>query len=539
MFVIYVDVNNVYGPHDGNSWSTAFNDLQNALDIAETNPGTKILVAEGIYIPSKIYSPNGIPGGSASITYPNIISPNMFTFNIPNNTTLIGGFCGKKYNSCRCNCSCSERDVKKYKTFLSGGNISWHVVILGNDVAHTGVFVVIDGFIITQGNAQGPIFNNTIVTEFMYAHSYGAGIYSIFGSSLTLKNTILKMNNANGIGGGIFSISSDILIKKSIFCNNISNQQAGALAIYNTYESISHFAKVINSTFDNNKSVDFGGAIVIEGTLQNSLTSSILINCIFTNNYALEGGAVVVDSEQTDINYCKFIKNSSAVNAGAIATTNIVNTIASAIANPPVPLILTTTNINNCLFEDNITLGNQPLRDFLQFMVAGPADGINFPLGGGAVVCYMNGLLNINDSKFINNTALNSNGGAILNGKSSASSPLGIPGITAFAVTTNISRCVFEANSAVDGGAISSEPSTFVFVPPLNITVADTVLNTSCSSFINNKALGNGGAIYLNKTTATLNGNDFTCNIANNGKNIYASNSIINGTSQILYIKNC
>jgi len=202
MFVIYVNMENVSGPYDGRSWCTAFNNLQSALDIAETNPGIKILVAEGIYIPTKLYSPNDVQGGVVGIT-----TPNMNTFNIPHNTTLVGGF--------RVNCGCAERNAKKYKSILSGANVSWHVVILGNDVAQTGVSAVIDGFVITQGNAQGPIFNNTIVAPFQYAHSYGAGIYSIFGSNLVLRNSILQMNIANGIGGALFSISSDLLIEKS------------------------------------------------------------------------------------------------------------------------------------------------------------------------------------------------------------------------------------------------------------------------------------------------------------------------------------
>jgi len=209
---------------------------------------------------------------------------------------------------------------------------------------------------------------------------------------------------------------------------------------------------------------------------------------------------------------------------------------ASAIQIPPIPFVKTTTTINDCLFEDNITLGNLPLHDFLQFMIAGPPDGIDFPLGGGALVCYINGLLDVNDSKFYRNTALNSDGGAILNGRAAASDPLGIVGIIGFEVTTNVNRCVFEDNQAVNGGAIASEPS--ILFPSLNITVADTVLNVQCSLFEGNKALENGGAIYLERTTAMLHCNRFRCNKAKHGNNIYALDSIINGISQALLIKN-
>lgn len=539
--VIYVNTNNKKQFQDGKSWHTAFSSLQSGLDVAEANPGSEIWVAKGIYIPTKLYTPSGIPGGLYGAQMDPVISPFLNTFSLPNNTSLFGGFKG-------CEKKRKQRDPTRYPTVLSGAQVSWHVIILGDDIDQTkGVSATLDGFVITDGNARGPVLVSTIFAPFGYAHSYGAGIYSIFGSSLTLDNCILENNYASGldvtvgatvdaIGGAIFSINSDACITKSLFRNNFSGGQAGAISIYNTYESTPHFAKITECAFFSNKTVNFGGAIVVEGTLPHNDTKTEIDRCIFTGNYALEGGAIVIDSETTIVRESVFIKNYSAVNSGALSTTNIVNTIASNVQSTPVPLVKFTTTLIKCVFKRNITKGDETLRG----AILGGLTQISFPLGGGAVTCYMNGLLDIKECSFIKNKAQNGDGGAVLNGDSAANHVLGNPNIVAFAATTNVCDSTFIGNQAVNGGAIASEPSTFVFEPPLDIPISATVLNVRKSLFENNMALVNGGAIYLNRTTAWLKCNEYKCNHAKankSGRNIYAVDSIIKGVIAPLYVK--
>ena len=45
----HVDDNNTAGPHNGQTWATAFQYLQDALDVAQ--PGHTIKVAQGVYHP--------------------------------------------------------------------------------------------------------------------------------------------------------------------------------------------------------------------------------------------------------------------------------------------------------------------------------------------------------------------------------------------------------------------------------------------------------------------------------------------------------
>lgn len=500
--IIFVNIDNFKTPQDGTSWETAFSNLQNALSVAETlTTPPQIWVAEGVYIPSQVYSPNNVPGGAYGLNVPNPSVFNLTTFNLPN-VTIYGGFRGGETKLCQRNPHCN-------KTVLSGANTFWHVVILGNDVAQTGVNATLDGLIIREGFAQGPDDPATTITSsLLYAHGNGGGIYSVFGSTLNLKRCLVESNRAKSIGGGIYSNNSWVRIYKCYFRCNFTDNQAGAVAIYNVREgNITRDCLISQCVFKENRTLLFGGAIVVEGTEPNPQTSTYIKCCEFEDNTAYEGGAIVVDSQTTVVKRCQFRKNIGYVNGGALATTNVVNTIASGLPNAQ-PLIKYTTTVDDCVFEENETLGNLALHDS---MFGGPSGGLYFPLGGGALVCYMNGLLNVYNSLFESNIAYNSDGGAILNGSGAGQNIFGT-GLSAYQVTTNVNGCIFRGNiSQGNGGAIASEANTYVFTPPLNILVSDTVLNVSNSDFEHNKAV-KGGAIYMYKTSGILTHNRYKCN---------------------------
>ncbi len=105
--VIFVNQNTDNSVQDGSSWQTAFSDLQSALELAESLGGATILVAAGTYIPSQIYSPRNQqeipqPGGRAAVDDPSLATNiNMNTFNLPDRTSLIGGFAGTETQFCQ------------------------------------------------------------------------------------------------------------------------------------------------------------------------------------------------------------------------------------------------------------------------------------------------------------------------------------------------------------------------------------------------------------------------------------------------------
>lgn len=150
------------GIADGHSWGDAFTDLQSALAAAQS--GDQIWVASGTYVPTA--------GGDRAAS-----------FGLVNGVTLYGGFAGTE-------ATLDERDHTANETVLSGeiGNPgvadnSYHVVAGAADA-------VVDGFVITGGNADGPAPNDA-----------GGGLYQRM-AAVTLVNVTFTGNFA-AYGGGM------------------------------------------------------------------------------------------------------------------------------------------------------------------------------------------------------------------------------------------------------------------------------------------------------------------------------------------------
>ena len=525
--MIYVNSKNKSLTQTGTTWATAFSDLQHALDLASTLPASEIWISKGVYIPTKIYSPNGITGGAYGHAFPSqATNSGLLTFNIPNNTSIFGGFHGNESRL-------ADRDPHRNETVLSGGKISWHVVTLGNDIAKTGVTAKLNGLTIANGYALGPTPSTfPIFGPLTYAHSFGGGIYSTFGSNLTLEKVLVTENSAgntntgaSGYGGGLLSNNSTLTIKECKFTFNTSTIEGGGLEVLNTFETTPHIASISDSIFENNNATLFGSAITTEGS-QGNIGSYVQVNkCTFRNNSAQYGGSFAMDSLQTNLSDCKFENNYADVAGGALSTANIVNTISYG-AISKTPSVIFTTEIKGCIFKNNLASGNQILHDL---QLGGTAAGLDFGLGGGAIVVYMNGRANISDTEFIGNMATNGDGGAILNGRAAAVDPLGIP-VIAVNVNTSIINCNFVDNKIKNGfgGAIASLPSTYPFpnLPRLNLN--ETILTVKNSNFEFNKSI-KGGAIYTYFTTLTEDDNNFKKNEGKLGESLYSLESTTNG----------
>lgn len=498
---------------DGRSWTTAFASLQDALDAAASTPGgDEIWVAAGTYTPTKIYSPSGQPGGKSGLNV-----DELKTFNLPSNVAIYGGFSGNENAR-------QQRNPDKNVTVLSGGGTSWHVVTAGDDVAQTGVVATLDGLTITGGHAFGPT-NDLLFHPYVYNHDNGGGIIIAFDSVVDIGNVTFSGNAAVGDGGGLFSIDSTLRISGSRFSGNTSGFRGGAAEIFNTFETRAHMGSIDSTVFAGNSSGIFGGAIVGEGTLPNDASSLDINNSTFTGNTSLEGGAIVFDSQKTTVRNSRFEGNIATVNAGALATTNVVDTFVNA-AFFGVDHVFTkfSTTITNCDFIGNQALGDKAAHDAV---LGGPAAGLNFAFGGGALVAYMNGFLDVVNSRFTSNVVLGGDGGAILNGLAEAQNIFGT-GANAFEVRTTIAGSTFSGNTtAGNGGAVASEPGQLYTLP--GRTVASTAISVKGSLFTKNSAAGNGGAIYLDRSTAEIRGDTYGGNLASQGPSLYGIGSIING----------
>ncbi len=513
--------------HDGSSWANAFGNLQDALTEAATESGpTAIWIAQGTYKPSQIYSPldaNGVPvgGGESGLDV-----ANLKTFDLPNNVSLYGGLV---YGMT----SLAQSNPVAHPTILSGdlgGNDinnpsdpgyaaskadnAWHVVTLGDDITQQGVTASLSGLQIIDGYADGGNVGGTL-SPFIVGHSDGGGVYAAWGSNVTVNNDLFQYNFAASDGGGLFGNTSNIVAMNSRFLDNSALVRAGGLEGLNDFENgVSHTSILTNDYFQGNTCAVFGGAVVGEGADQGPNSYMSISACTFVGNQGGEGGALVFDTLTIRITGSTFEGNVATVDAGALATTNVVGTIVGAPNNFQ-------TTVTNSTFVDNVA-ENDPVAHATLNLFAG-TPGLNFAGGGGALVTYMNGYLNVDQDQFLGNQTENGDGGAILNGDASANAL----GVSAYAVQTTVQNSIFIGNSAPkgNGGAIASETDG---LSP-GSTVSSTVLSVSGSLFSANRAAGSGGAIYLGVSTAEISGNIFAVDVASAGDGIFGEASEVNG----------
>ena len=234
--IYYVDKDSPGSYHDGTAWNRAFRNLQDALKIAVA--GDTVLVAEGTYKPDR--------GGLQ------VLGDKMASFTPAPGVKLIGSCAGYGH------ANPDQQDITKYTTILSGdlnGNDLWgifnkqdncyQVVRIAGGKSGT---VVMNGFVITAGQADGPDLMNS-----------GAGIdidgscamlinttisdnISGFGGGLSCKNSKLSMlnckitgNKAAIYGGGLYNYASDVDMTNCLMTGNFASmaQTTGGSAIHN------------------------------------------------------------------------------------------------------------------------------------------------------------------------------------------------------------------------------------------------------------------------------------------------------------------
>lgn len=280
---LYVKID-ASGNNDGSSWDDAYNYLQDALEAAFENDD--IFVSSGTYRPDEGLNQN--------------LNDRSASFELVDGVSVWGGFSGWEN-------SLGQRDLQTNKTILSGdigaanlkSDNSYHVVTAGSISNDT----ILDGFIITAGNADGP-----------YPDDCGGGMYSNSGaptlgncifignsaengaglllSEGTITDCTIVENTAGSYGGGISSFNG--LIHWSIISNNFAGQSGGGL--YNCSGSVTF------SNISGNYAEYYGGGFY---ACQSSVT-----RCNITNNTTnIHGGGISscsgpVTYSQIKGNYC-------------------------------------------------------------------------------------------------------------------------------------------------------------------------------------------------------------------------------------------
>ncbi len=284
------------GANNGTSWTDAFNDLQDALAIAQA--GDQIWVAEGHYQPAAM-------GGSEAATY--LVDKDIL---------LYGGFAATEERL-------SERgNPADFPTILSGdlngddvendfetnrGDNVRNVMIVGSEVTNA---AVIDGFIFQNGHADGT------------SNQQGNGGGLRCEGSPAIVNCQFRQNFAINLGGGVslWEISDTIKIENCSFDWNLSNRGGGIDVRFCTF-IFDHceFTNNIASATLGQPSDEIGGGIFT----QNSFCT--IRNCSFSSNFGSDGAGGIfywVDQEGAGfsllVDSCLFNDNSAEGSGAAL-----------------------------------------------------------------------------------------------------------------------------------------------------------------------------------------------------------------------------
>lgn len=291
---VYVNAS-ATGANNGTSWADAYTNLNSAISNYNIN--------QEIWVASGVYKPNGTARTS--------------TFNLPSDIKIYGGFNGNETTR-------FQRNHKTNLTILSGdlsGNDNsniihteatrqdncYHVISLLGNVKN----IIVDGFVIKDGNANGP-FITTGPANTQYYHTRGGAIYANPYTTndeitATFKNCTLEKNSATSTGvfttyfaGGVTYLITDVNFEACI----IKNNHSGGLAAMN-YSGANGFnwiakGKIINCLFHNNTNPSgasclYFSASTSNGGNENGINVDV-INSTFTSNTGAFGNTISGDN---------------------------------------------------------------------------------------------------------------------------------------------------------------------------------------------------------------------------------------------------
>lgn len=258
--VLYVD-QDATGLNTGLSWSNAFADLSEALEVAVS--GDELWVAEGTYV---------APGNVG------------FTL-INKGLRIFGGFEGTETQR-------NQRDWFAHRTILSGN--------IGDPADPTDnaehVF-----YILVTSEAEGEVILNGLEFEEGYANSSldlngeGAGLVIVNANEVTVRNCTFRNNFAQDAGGAIYVRTSDeVLISQCVFANNTS-PIGGALCTESQPADNPRLCEIQSCLFDGNTAFNTGIVYL------NDNDEVALTNCTFyANGVSFTPDAKIIDGDATD-----------------------------------------------------------------------------------------------------------------------------------------------------------------------------------------------------------------------------------------------
>lgn len=271
---------------DGQSWDSAYDNLQAGLDDAD--PCDVIWVAAGTYYPSVEI------GGSGSY---------YKTFQMKNGVGIYGGF-PNTGDPCM-----PDRNPGTHKTILSGEDRCYHVFYhpSGTNLDST---AMLDGVTITGGDADGS-----------GDHTFGGGMYNRDNSSPTVTGCTFASNSAYSCGGMYNEDSSSPTVTDCTFTGNSAHYAGGM------YNRDSSSPTVTDCTFVGNSADEDGGGMSNCGG-----SSPTITGCTFSGNSTNHsGGGMRNSGSSPTVTNCTFSGNSASAGGGISNLYSSITTLINCI----------------------------------------------------------------------------------------------------------------------------------------------------------------------------------------------------------------
>lgn len=360
---LHVNINTGDDANDGLKWSTAFKNIQPAINAAAQ--GDIIYVAAGTYYPTqKISNKYGSEANPTDST-----THIDRSFLLKKDIKLYGGFPTHASDAT----TITDRDWTLHQTTLSGDfnnddkdnfenmdDNALHVVVMINPTSD----MEMDGFHITGGGGdEGKITGTIYVDGTPVMQSYGGGIYAIakYESSPVLSNLVIKNNRAVKDGGGFYNYSESGFASPTLtnvtIINNFAEVRGGGF--YNDGMHVSATFK--NVTIAGNEALEGGGLTCIG----EKDCSPQLENVLISGNKANKSGGVYIWAIESNAH-------------PSIVNTTICGNIAHAGTSTGGILVLSTAGEAKPYIKNSVIWGNK----------ANTVDNIYVDGGGGTNPVY-------------------------------------------------------------------------------------------------------------------------------------------------------
>jgi len=294
--VIYVNQTNQSGTVNGETWATAYTDLQEGIDQASKQK-KEVWVAKGTY-------------------YSTTTDDKTISFQMKKSVSIYGGFAGTETKR-------QQRDWTKNLTILNGGRKSsdvhsYHVVTAASDAT-------LDGFVITGGRA--------VLAKEYKTSSKDKGLLASGGQHANFAN--LLKGPKNQTGGGLLIVGTNPTIRNCMFVGNSAQKGGAVYQIPSADTSLASAAPNEKpSTPIKGNPLTLGQQIALFEKRMPKENVPVFDHVIFINNTAFSrGGAINNDMlVSLRINNSIFYENMTTGKGGAIyndiaTNTLIVNTL--------------------------------------------------------------------------------------------------------------------------------------------------------------------------------------------------------------------